>query len=155
MQPLVRTFMFDDAEDLGDQLSGWSIEPVQLSPGGLRLDFATLGFEDLAISHIQCNQQVPDHLCMYPSWLLVILQLTPRRWDSYEAPPSSLVLIARGSDYRSMVFEDFRCVEVAVRVDLAEELGFGPWYRLTGARARAIARPEKSPAPSMCAGPGR
>jgi len=135
VQPLVRTFTLEDVEDLGDQLSGWSIEPVQLSPGGLRLGFATLGFEDVAISRIECNQQVADHLCMDPSWLLVIIQLTPQRWDSHEAPPSSLVLIAPGSDYRSMVFDGFRCVEVAVRVDLAEELGFGPWYRLTGARA--------------------
>ena len=34
-----------------------------------------------------------------------------------------------------MVFEGFQCVEVAARVELAEEIELGRWLQLTGAQA--------------------
>ncbi len=98
MQPSVRRFIFEDVDDFADQLSSWTVKPIQLTMGALRLGFSTLAFEDVAVSRLECNQQVADHLCMDPSWLLIVIQLTPQCWDSYEAPPSSVTLIAPGSD---------------------------------------------------------
>ncbi|WP_164455107.1 AraC family transcriptional regulator [Thiorhodococcus minor] len=135
MPVLVRSVLWDDVDDFGAQLSNWTVRPLQLTSGALRVGFSTLAFEDLAVSRLDCNQQLADHLCMDPSWLLIVVQLTPQRWNSCEAPPSSVAVIAPGSDYRSMIFKDFRCVEVAVRVDLAEAIGLGSLCRLTGAEA--------------------
>jgi AraC family ethanolamine operon transcriptional activator len=127
--------VFEDVDDFAEQLSGLTVRPVQLTSGCLRIDMSNLVFEDLIISRLESNQRVADQLYMDPSWMLVVVQLTPQRWSSYEAPPSSLTIIAPGSDYRNMVFEGFRCVEVAVRVDLAEEVGLEHWLGLTGAQA--------------------
>ena len=131
----VRRFLFDDVDDFGAQLSSWTVRPLQLTSGALRVGFSTLAFEDVAVSRLECNQQVADHLYMDPSWLLIVVQLTPQRWNSYEAPPSSVAVIAPGNDYRSVIFKSFRCVEVAIRVDLAEAIGLGSLCRLTGAEA--------------------
>ena len=133
--PSILRTVFEDIDDFANQLSSFAVNPVQLTRGALRIGLSTLAFEDVAISRLECNQQVADRLYMDPSWLLIIIQLTPQRWGSYEAPPSSLTLITPDSDYRNMVFGGFRCVEAAVRVDLAEAIGMGHWLRLTGAGA--------------------
>jgi AraC-like DNA-binding protein len=135
MSPSVQAFTFEDVDDYADHVSSFTVKPLQLTLGPLRLGFSTLRFEDVAVSCIDSNQKLVDHLCMDPSWLMVVIQLTPERWNSHEAPPSSLVVVAPGSDYRTMVFGGFRCVDFAVRVDLAEEIGLGPLCRLTGAKA--------------------
>lgn len=138
----VHRHVFEDVDDFADQLSGWAVRPVQLTSGSLRIDMSNLTFEDLVISRLESNQRVADQLYMHPSWMLVVIQLTPQRWNSYQAPPSSLTIIAPGSDYRSLVFQGFCCVEVAVRVDLARKTGLERWLGLTGAQAIFSLPPE-------------
>ncbi len=129
MDSVLRT-VCEDVHEFADRLAQFTVNPVQLTAGTLRIGFSTLGFEDIAVARLECNQQIADRLYMDPSWLLIVIQLTPQRWGLCEAPPYSLTLIAPGSDHRNLVFRGFRCVEVAVRVDLAESIGLGSWLQL-------------------------
>ena len=72
---------------------------------------------------------------MDPSWLLLVVLLAPQRWGAQVAPAESLVVIAPDTEYRNSVPEGFRCVEAAIRLDLADELGLGRLCQLKGAEA--------------------
>ena len=56
----VRRFLFDDVDDFGAQLSSWTVRPLQLTSGALRVGFSTLAFDDVVVSRLECNQQVAD-----------------------------------------------------------------------------------------------
>ena len=127
--------LFHDTDQFREHLWPPEIEPVQLSVGRLNLGYASLAFDDVAITRIDCNRKVSDRVHMDPNWLLVVLQLTPQRWGAHVAPPESLVVIAPGTEYRNSVPEGFRCVEAAIRLDLADQLGIGFMHQLKGAKA--------------------
>jgi AraC family ethanolamine operon transcriptional activator len=131
----VELYRFNDIDALGEHLSGWKIEPVQLSAGELDLTLATLKMSDIAVSAIACNRLVADRAGIDPNWLQVVLLLAPQRWNGYEAPPSSLVLLAPGSDHRDVVPEGFRCVELAVAAELAGAVGLDRWLTVRGDEA--------------------
>lgn len=126
---------FHDVDQLRAHLSTQEIEPIQLSGGRLNLGFASLGFEDVVVTHLDCNRKVSDRLHMDPSWLLLVVLLAPQRWGSHLAPAESLVVIAPDTEYRNSVPEGFRCVEAAIRLDLAEQVGLGRLARVRGAEA--------------------
>jgi len=127
--------LFHDIDQFRAHLWRLEIEPLQLSCGRLKLGFATLGFEDLAISRLDCNRKVSDRLHMDPSWLLLVVLLAPQRWGAHVAPAESLAVIAPDAEYRNSVPEGFRCVEAAIRLDLADEVGLGCLRQLKGAEA--------------------
>ncbi len=127
--------LFHDIDQFRAHLSTLEIAPIQLSCGRLSLEFASLGFEDVVINRIGCNRKVSDRVHMDPSWLLLVVLLTPQRWGAQVAPSDSLVVIAPDTEYRNSVPEGFRCVEAAVRLDLADELGLGRLCQLKGAEA--------------------
>jgi AraC-like DNA-binding protein len=127
--------LFHDIDQFRAHLLTQDIEPIQLSMGRLNLGFASLAFDDMVITRLDCNRKVADRLCMDPSWLLLAVLLAPQRWGAYMAPADSLVVIAPGTEYRNSVPEGFRCVETAVRLDLADEIGLGPLCLLKGAPA--------------------
>jgi AraC-like DNA-binding protein len=103
--------------------------------GGCNLEFASLGFEDVVINRIVCNRKVSDRVHMDPSWLLLVVLLAPQRWGAHVAPSDSLTVVAPDTEYRTSVSEGFRCVEAAIRLDLADELGLGGLCRLKGVEA--------------------
>jgi len=124
--------IFDDIEQFGEHLSTQRIEPLQLSSGRLRLGFKSLRFEDAVVMRLECNRVVSDRLHMDPAWLLLVVLLAPQRWGAKFAPAESLVVIAPGAEYRNRVSEGFRCVEAAVRLDLADKLGLAHLRHLKG-----------------------
>ena len=128
-------YVFHDIDQFTEHLSTQDIEPIQLSRGRLNLGFASLGFEDVVITRLNCNRQVSDRLHMDPSWLLLVLLLAPQRWGAHVAPADTLVVIAPDSEYRNSVSEGFRCVDAAIRLDLADEVGLGSLCQLKGAEA--------------------
>jgi AraC-like DNA-binding protein len=127
--------LFHDIDQFRAHMRNLDIAPLQLSSGRLELGFASLAFEDLAITRLDCNRKVSDRLHMDPSWLLLVLQLVPQRWGAQVAPAESLTVIAPDTEYRNSVPDGFRCVEAAIRLDLADELGFGRLSQLKGAEA--------------------
>lgn len=126
---------FHDIDQLRENLKAAEIEPIQLSRGRLNLGFSSLAFEDVVITRIECNRKVSDRFHMDADWLLLVVLMTPQQWDSLLAPPESLVVIAPGTEYRNSVPEGFRCVEAAIRLDLADEIGLGYLCHLKGAEA--------------------
>ena len=127
--------LFHEIDQFRAHLWTQEIEPIQLSRGRLNLGFASLGFEDLVIARLDCNRKVSDRLHMDPSWLLLVVLLAPQRWGAHVAPPESLAVIAPDAEYRNSVPEGFRCVEAAIRLDLANEVGLGCLCQLKGAEA--------------------
>ncbi|NNJ97760.1 MAG: AraC family transcriptional regulator [Gammaproteobacteria bacterium] len=127
--------LFHDIDQFRAHMWRLDIEPLQLSRGRLELGFATLAFEDLAITRLDCNRKVSDRLHMDPSWLLLVVQLAPQRWGAQVAPAESLTVIAPDTEYRTGVPDGFRCAEAAIRLDLADELGLGRLSQLKGAEA--------------------
>jgi AraC-like DNA-binding protein len=121
----------DDIDEFAEEIPALSVEPIQLSRGHLHIDLLSLDFGDVVVSEMNCNQQVADRIYIDPSWLLIVFQRTLERWNSCEVPPNSLTLIRPDSDYRTLVPRGFRCSEVAIRVDLAEDIGLGRWLRLS------------------------
>lgn len=135
MQPAVQRLWFEDIDLFGEHLSGWEIEPVQISRGSLDLSLATLAFDDIAISAIACNRAVSDRVAIDPFWLQMVILLAPQRWNAFWAESSELLILAPGTECRSVVPEGFRCIEAAVRMDLGDTLGLGQWSRRRGADA--------------------
>ena len=127
--------LFHDIDQFREHMWRLDIDPLQLSRGRLELGFSTLAFEDLALSRLDSNRKVGDRLHMDPSWLLLVVQLTPQRWGALVAPAESLTVIAPDAEYRNSVPDGFRCVEAAIRLDLADELGLGRLSQLKGAEA--------------------
>ena len=127
--------LFHDIDQFRAHMWRLDIEPLQLSRGRLELGFASLAFEDLAITRLDSNRKVSDRLHMDPSWLLLVVQLAPQRWGAQVAPANSLTVIAPDTEYRNSVPDGFRCVEAAIRLDLADELGLGRLSQLKGAEA--------------------
>jgi AraC family ethanolamine operon transcriptional activator len=127
--------LFHDIDQFRAHLWTQEIEPIQLSGGRLNLGFASLAFEDVVIARLDCNRKVSDRFHMDPSWLLLVVLLTPQRWGAHVAPAESLVVIAPDTEYRNSVPEGFRCVEAAIRLDLADEVGLGCLRQLKGAAA--------------------
>lgn len=120
---------------MGEHLQGWEIEPLQISRGPLNLSLAALAFDDLAVSAISCNRAVSDRVGINPFWIQVVVLLAPQRWNAFWAEASQLVILAPGTENRSLVPEGFRCVEAAVRMDLAEKIGIVDWGERRGADA--------------------
>ena len=127
--------LFHDIDQFRAHLWTQEIEPIQLSGGRLNLRFSSLGFEDVVITRLDCNRKVSDRLHMDPSWLLLVVQLAPQRWGANVAPAETLVVISPATEYRNSVPEGFRCVEAAIRLDLADEVGLGCLSQLKGAQA--------------------
>jgi AraC-like DNA-binding protein len=127
--------LFHDTDQFREHLWPLEIEPIQLSVGRLKLGYASLAFNDVAITRIDCNRKVSDRVHMDPAWLLLVLQLTPQRWGAHVAPPESLVVIAPGTEYRNSIPDGFRCMEAVIRLDLVDELGLGFLRQLKGAQA--------------------
>lgn len=126
---------FHDIDQFRAHFRTAEIEPIQLARGRLDLGLASLAFEDIVVSRIDCNRKVSDRFHMDPEWLLLVVLLTKQQWDNLEAPPESLVVIAPGTEYRNRVPDGFCCVEVAVRLDLADELDLGFLSHLKGAES--------------------
>lgn len=135
MQCRFDEIQFHDIDQFRAHFRTAEIEPVQLSRGRLNLGFASLAFEDIVVTRIDCNRKVSDRFHMDPDWLLLVILLTQQQWDQLEAPPGSLVVIAPGTEYRNSVPDGFCCVEVAVRLDLADELDLGHLGQLKGAES--------------------
>ena len=131
MKPAILQLNCKDIDEFVEEVPALNVQPIQLTRGDLRIGLVSLDFGDVVVSELSCNQQVADKVYIGPSWLLVVIQCTPQRWNSCEAPPNSLTLIRPDSDYRTLVFEGFQCVEVAIRVELADEIGLGRWIRLS------------------------
>ena len=131
MNPTFVNLDFMDIDKFAEEVPALSIEPMQLTRGPLQIALVSLNFGDIAITELSCNQQVADRIYIDPDWLLVVFQCTPQRWNSCESPANSLTLIRPDSDYRTLVFEGFRCVEVAIRVELAHEIGLSRWTKLS------------------------
>lgn len=127
--------LFHDIDQFRAHIWTQDIEPIQLSGGRLNLGFSSLAFGDVAVTRLGCNRKVTDRLHMDASWLLLVVLLAPQRWGARVAPSESLVVVAPDTEYRNSVPEGFRCVEAAVRLDLADEIGLGFLRRLKGAEA--------------------
>jgi AraC-like DNA-binding protein len=131
VNPIILKLGFKDIDEFAEEVPALDIEPIQLSRGQLQVDLVSVNFGDIAISELSCNQQVADRIYIDPDWLLVVFQFSPQRWNSCESPPNSLTLIRPDSSCRTLVFEGFHCVEVAIRVELAHEIGLSRWTKLS------------------------
>jgi hypothetical protein len=60
------SFEFDDFDRFRESISGWDTDPIQLTPGPLRLSHDFLRSGDVTVARIRANQRIADSSAIQP-----------------------------------------------------------------------------------------
>ena len=109
---------FDDFDLFRDALKGWDTEPIQLGSGPLRLDYDFINFADLSIARMHINRLLVDPCAQDPGWYNFVICLNRFVFCGIDVSPGHLMVFGPGREYRNIVPEGWRSVEISVSEDL-------------------------------------
>jgi AraC family ethanolamine operon transcriptional activator len=115
--------VFRDFDSFREMLRGWDTEPVQLSAGPLELRWQVLSLENLGIAQLHTNRRSADSSAIEPGTHTFTVALAPHVLCGYEVPAGSLIHFGPGRDYRGLLPEGFRSLEISAADSLLRDAG--------------------------------
>lgn len=111
-------------EYIRDQMSGWDLEMVPLSRGGLSMSWNQVAFDDIIIASHRVAGAFADASAVDPGWIFIVVCLAPTGtiWCGFEIEPGHLLIMAPGREHRSRI-EHWQSLEIVISARLTEQMG--------------------------------
>jgi AraC family ethanolamine operon transcriptional activator len=113
---------FRDFDGFRESLRGWDTDPIQLSPGSLRIqhEFRRLGA--LRLTRIRTNRALSDTSAVRPGNVVFVVTLAPHHFCGAAVTSGSLVVHEPGREHRNVLPVAWESIEFTASVEALRDL---------------------------------